>query len=53
MAHLDGQYTVFGKVLKGLDVLDKLEAVPTGPRDKPRTAVLLETVKIVAADSTK
>ena len=51
--HLDRQYTIFGKVLKGLDVLDKLEAVPTGPRDKPRTAVLLESVKIVAAEAGK
>jgi peptidyl-prolyl cis-trans isomerase B (cyclophilin B) len=53
VAHLDRQYTVFGKVLKGLDVLDKLEAVPTAPRDRPTRPVLLESVKIVAADSIK
>lgn len=50
---LDGQYTVFGKVLKGLDVLDKLEKVPTTPRDRPTRPVVLESVKIVAADSIK
>lgn len=54
-ANLDRQYTVFGKVLKGLDVLDKLEAVPVGgPQgSKPQRPVVLESVKIVAADSIK
>jgi hypothetical protein len=28
-AHLDGDYTVFGKVIKGLDVIDKIAAVQT------------------------
>jgi len=53
VTHLDRQYTVFGKVLKGMDVLDKLEAVPTAPRDRPTRPVLLESVKIVPADSIK
>ena len=52
-ANLDNQYTVFGKVLKGLDVLDKLEAVPTAPRDRPTRPVILESVKVVPADSIK
>lgn len=52
-AQLDGKYTVFGKVLKGLDVLDKLEAVPTAPRDRPTRPVVLESVKLVPADSIK
>ncbi len=54
-ANLDRQYTVFGKVLKGLDVLDKLEAVPVGGAQgsKPQRPVVLESVKIVAADSIK
>jgi peptidyl-prolyl cis-trans isomerase B (cyclophilin B) len=33
--HLDGGYTVFGVVVEGLDVIDKIAAVQTGPRDKP------------------
>lgn len=33
--HLDGNYTVFGKVISGLDVIDKIAAVQTGPRDRP------------------
>lgn len=52
-ANLDNQYTVFGKVLKGLDVLDKLEAVPTAPRDRPTRPVVLESIKVVPADSIK
>lgn len=33
--HLDDQYTVFGKVIKGLDVLDKIAAVQKDGRDRP------------------
>ena len=32
---LDGDYTVFGKVIKGLDVIDKIAAVQKGPQDRP------------------
>lgn len=32
---LDGQYTVFGQVVEGIDVLDKIAAVPTGTADRP------------------
>lgn len=33
--HLDGEYTVFGEVVEGLDVIDKIAAVPTAPGDRP------------------
>lgn len=33
--HLDGQYTVFGKVIRGLDVIDKIAALEKGPGDRP------------------
>lgn len=33
--HLDDQYTVFGKVIKGLDVIDKIAAVQRDPSDRP------------------
>jgi peptidyl-prolyl cis-trans isomerase B (cyclophilin B) len=33
--HLDDQYTVFGKVIKGLEVIDKIAVQPKGPRDRP------------------
>lgn len=33
--HLDGQYTAFGKVTKGLEVVDKIAALKTGAGDRP------------------
>lgn len=33
--HLDGEYTVFGRVVEGLDVIDKIAAVPCDQRDRP------------------
>ncbi len=33
--HLDGDYTVFGEVVDGLDVLDRIAAVPCGAGDRP------------------
>lgn len=44
--HLDGAYTVFGEVIDGLDVVDKIAAVPTGPGDKPLKDVKM-SIKII------
>lgn len=51
--HLDNQYTAFGKLIKGEDVLTKLGDTPTGPRDRPLTRANVESIKIVPADSIK
>ena len=58
VSQLDGQYTTFGRVIKGDEVLDKLANVPvtssgSGERSKPVNRVALESVKIVPADSVK
>lgn len=45
--HLDGQYTVFGEVVSGMDVVDKIEKVPTGAQDRPREDVRIIKMKIV------
>ena len=37
--HLDGQYTVFGEVVSGLDVVDTIQHVPTDENDRPLTDV--------------
>jgi len=37
--HLDGSYTVFGEVVSGLDVVDKIAVVPTGKKDRPLSDV--------------
>ena len=46
-------YTVFGKVIAGMDVVDKIAATPTGPggpfpRDVPQTRVMIESAKVVS-----
>ena len=59
--HLDGQYTIFGETIEGLDVIDKIAKVPTDRYDRPLEDVRIITVKPVevqipdvasAADST-
>lgn len=52
--HLDGQYTGFGKVIKGEDVLEKIEQVKVVPNangepSKPTERVEIKSVKIVPA----
>ena len=44
--HLDGDYTVFGEVTEGLDVVDKIAAVKTGRMDVPVEAVTIISVTI-------
>ncbi len=43
-AQLDGQYTVFGETIEGLDVIDKIAATPTDGRDRPLTPVKIISV---------
>lgn len=40
--HLDGDYTVFGRVIKGLDIIDKIAAQPTLPGDRPATDIKMK-----------
>ena len=40
--HLDGDYTVFGEVVKGLDVLDAIAKTPTLPGDRPTEELKME-----------
>jgi cyclophilin family peptidyl-prolyl cis-trans isomerase len=43
---LDGKHTVFGQVTSGMDVVDAIEGVETGPGDKPRDDVRIESVTV-------
>jgi peptidyl-prolyl cis-trans isomerase B (cyclophilin B) len=45
--HLDHQYTAFGKVTDGLNVVKEIEAVPTDSGDRPKKPVKMEKVTIV------
>jgi peptidylprolyl isomerase len=47
---LPPQYSLFGKVVKGLDVVDAIEKVPTGPGDRPKQDVVINTIRITEAD---
>ena len=44
--HLDGEYTVFGEVTEGLEVVDKIAAVKTGAMDVPVNPVTIISVTI-------
>jgi cyclophilin family peptidyl-prolyl cis-trans isomerase len=43
---LDGKHTVFGRVSAGMDNVDAIEAVETGPQDRPVDPVLIERVEL-------
>lgn len=43
--HLDGQYTIFGEVTEGLDVIDKIATVATDRYDRPYEDVMIISVK--------
>ena len=45
--HLDGEYTVFGEVTEGLDIVDKIAAVKTGAMDVPVEPVTIISMEIV------
>ena len=39
--HLDGAYTVFGEVIEGLEIVDKIAAVKTDSNDRPEEDVVI------------
>jgi peptidyl-prolyl cis-trans isomerase B (cyclophilin B) len=50
---LDHQYTTFGKLIKGDDVLEKIATTPTHPQDRPDKRVGIISIKIVPLDAVK
>ena len=45
--HLDGQYTVFGEVVEGLDVVERIQHAATGRNDRPVEDVAMEYLTII------
>ena len=49
-ASLPPQYNHFGQVVKGLEIVDAMQKVPTGSGDRPKTDVVINSVTITVAD---
>ncbi len=49
---LDGQYSIFGKVLSGMDVADIVAAAPRGPNDRPNDKIEM-TIKKIGSSTDK
>ena len=45
--HLDGAYTVFGEVLEGMDVIDKIEKAETDGSDRPKEDIRILSMKLL------
>lgn len=48
--HLDGQYSIFGEVIEGLDIIDKIATVATDRYDRPYEDVIIERITAVVEE---
>lgn len=44
---LDGHHTIFGQIVEGQEIIDKMAGVPKGPNDKPITDIVMKKVTIL------
>ena len=49
--HLDGNHTIFGRVIDGQDVVELISSVQTGPKDRPVDAVIIHGIKVIEAEA--
>lgn len=45
--HLDGQYTVYGEVISGMDTIEKIEKAKTDSQDRPKEDIRILSMKVV------
>ena len=45
--HLDGDYTVFGEVIEGMEVVDKIAGVECDKYDRPLEDVVIKKVRVI------
>jgi cyclophilin family peptidyl-prolyl cis-trans isomerase len=50
MPKLDGQYTVFGTVLEGLDILEEISKAPTNSNDFPLPKIRIKSIVLAPRD---
>lgn len=48
--HLDNRHSVFGAVKEGLEIVNKIASVPTGPGDKPQSDVVITNIEITTSN---
>jgi len=46
--HLDGKHTVFGKVIEGMDIIEKIEAAKLGAGDRPVSKIQMNKVTVIS-----
>ena len=44
--HLDKRHTVFGRIINGMDIVEGIGSVETGPNDRPKKPVVITSITI-------
>jgi peptidyl-prolyl cis-trans isomerase A (cyclophilin A) len=50
---LTGKHTIFGEVVQGSDIVDKISNIQTDSRDRPANDVVIESVEITGTDDSQ